>query len=200
MALDRTWYNTLVNDDSSNTVGTLWDKAAVDSLMDAIDAALATLVVSGTATIGGLLTVNGQIAFPATQNPSAGANTLDDYEEGNWTPTLGGTTTYAVQYGRYTKIGRQVTCVGELAVTLIGTGSTSVISGLPFTVLAGSLPSVAIGHFTAVAVALVRLAGYATGTTLQLTTLTAAAVSMNAGGVAVFGNGADVFFSVTYFV
>ena len=40
MPLDRTWYNTLVDDDGSNTVGTLWNKAAVDSLMDAVDAAL----------------------------------------------------------------------------------------------------------------------------------------------------------------
>ena len=29
------------------------------------------------------------IAFPATQNASSDANTLDDYEEGTWTPTLG---------------------------------------------------------------------------------------------------------------
>jgi hypothetical protein len=43
MALDRTWYNTLLDDDGSNTVGTPWDKAAVDSLMDAIDASLATV-------------------------------------------------------------------------------------------------------------------------------------------------------------
>lgn len=40
MALDRTWYNTLVDDDGSNTTGTSWNKAAVDSLMDAIDAVL----------------------------------------------------------------------------------------------------------------------------------------------------------------
>jgi hypothetical protein len=40
MALDRTWYNTLVDDDGSNTVGTLWNKAAVDSLMDAVDAVI----------------------------------------------------------------------------------------------------------------------------------------------------------------
>jgi hypothetical protein len=51
------------------------------------------------------LTIPGQIAFPATQSASAGANTLDDYEEGDWTPVLtfgGGTTgiTYTVQLGR----------------------------------------------------------------------------------------------------
>src|SRR4026209_2096244 len=38
MALDRTWYNSLTDDDGSTRVGTLWNKAAVDSLMDAVDA------------------------------------------------------------------------------------------------------------------------------------------------------------------
>lgn len=38
MPLDRTWYNTLVDDDGSNTIGTPWTKAAVDSLLDSVDA------------------------------------------------------------------------------------------------------------------------------------------------------------------
>jgi hypothetical protein len=38
MALDRTWYNTLVDDDGSGLTGSVWDKADVDALMDAIDA------------------------------------------------------------------------------------------------------------------------------------------------------------------
>lgn len=50
------------------------------------------------------------ITFPATQSASSNANTLDDYEEGTWTPTMTGATvvgtpTYA---GYYTKIGRFV--------------------------------------------------------------------------------------------
>jgi hypothetical protein len=43
MALDRTWYNTLVDDDGSGLTGSVWDKADVDSLMDAVDAELARL-------------------------------------------------------------------------------------------------------------------------------------------------------------
>jgi hypothetical protein len=49
------------------------------------------------------------ITFPATQNASSNANTLDDYEEGTWTPTLtsaGGAFSglgYAGQTGKYTK-------------------------------------------------------------------------------------------------
>jgi hypothetical protein len=43
MALDRTWYNTLVDDDGSGLSGSVWDKADVNSLMNAIDAELARL-------------------------------------------------------------------------------------------------------------------------------------------------------------
>jgi hypothetical protein len=43
MALDRTWYNTLLNDDGSNTVGSSWDKEDVDALMDAVDAEIVRL-------------------------------------------------------------------------------------------------------------------------------------------------------------
>jgi len=51
------------------------------------------------------------ITFPATQSASTDANTLDDYEEGTWTPTFKGTSsdptvTYTKQVGRYVKIGR----------------------------------------------------------------------------------------------
>jgi hypothetical protein len=81
----------------------------------------------------------GQLAFPATQNPSANANTLDDYEEGTWTPTIrfGGATTGitygAATLGRYTKIGRLVTasCICTLTGKGTATGSAT-LEGLPF--------------------------------------------------------------------
>ena len=42
---------------------------------------------------------------------TAAANALDDYEEGTWTPTLGGNTSYTSQAGRYTKIAFLFTVV-----------------------------------------------------------------------------------------
>ena len=60
------------------------------------------------------------------------SNLLDDYEEGTWTPTLGGNTTYISQEGSYRKVGSLVFVFGLLKVNAIGTGSTQVISGLPF--------------------------------------------------------------------
>ena len=87
----------------------------------------------------GLVTLPiGQLAFPATQNPSSGANTLDDYEEGTWTPQLQFNTgvvgiTYSAVLGRYTKIGRMVNATCNIVLTSKGT-STGVaqIAGFPF--------------------------------------------------------------------
>jgi hypothetical protein len=83
------------------------------------------------------------ITFPATQNPSTDPNTLDDYKEGTWTPTVvgqstAGTATYTAQNGRYTKIGRQVFV--ECWVNWSGGTGTGdlAIAGLPFTVAASS--------------------------------------------------------------
>ena len=54
----------------------------------------------------------GQIKFPAAVNASSDPNTLDDYEEGTWTPMLladaGGVFTQSVQLGQYVKIGKVV--------------------------------------------------------------------------------------------
>ncbi|HRH28257.1 MAG TPA: glycosyl hydrolase family 28-related protein [Aquabacterium sp.] len=51
------------------------------------------------------------IKFPATQTSSSNVNTLDDYEEGTWTPTdiSGAGLTFALATGFYTKIGNVVT-------------------------------------------------------------------------------------------
>ncbi len=80
------------------------------------------------------------VSFPTTAVASTDVNTLDDYEEGNWTPSLIGSTgasgqTYTRTNGAYTKIGRQVTCTFEVQLSAVGTVSgTAQISGLPFPV------------------------------------------------------------------
>ena len=90
----------------------------------------------------GVLAVGSGIKFPATQVPSADANTLDDYEEGTWSPqvyyqnaTDQSNSTNVTQVGTYTKIGRQVKLCGVLQWTI--TGSPAVdnvgIKNLPFT-------------------------------------------------------------------
>ena len=80
----------------------------------------------------------GQIKFPATQNASTDAHTLDDYEEGTFTPsvigdTVNGSGTYTDQSGIYQKIGKFVNFQLRLSWTAhTGTGNMLII-GLPFT-------------------------------------------------------------------
>ncbi len=78
------------------------------------------------------------ISFPATASASSDANTLDDYEEGNWDPTIlyGGSDsgqTYAIQVGRYVKIGNMVHATGYAQVNA-ATSATGILSmgNLPF--------------------------------------------------------------------
>jgi hypothetical protein len=95
---------------------------------------------SGAVALRGGVSASGVgITFPSTQVASSDANTLDDYEEGTWTPQIGTdgsqpTVTYSSQNGRYTKIGNQVTV--EAYVQWTGTSGGSggaVIKNLPFT-------------------------------------------------------------------
>ena len=100
---------------------------------------VATLTTTGAATIAGQLIISGaaagQIVFPASQNASANANTIDDYEEGTWTPTIGGNATYTIQTGTYQRTGNHVNCEFHLQINVLGTG-TQTMSGLPFTTAA----------------------------------------------------------------
>jgi len=77
------------------------------------------------------------ITFPATQSASTNANTLDDYEEGTWTPTAtagSGTITSSTSEATYIKIGRQVTVRAAIKITNPGSASGLLyIAGYPFT-------------------------------------------------------------------
>jgi hypothetical protein len=130
---------------------------------------------------GGTLSAGTGIAFPATQSASTDANTLDDYEEGTWTPSIGGTATYTYQTGRYTKIGRMVYVSAIFQVNVIGTGSTSQISGLPFSGASGYVgaeASFSVSYFGSIASNVVTLYANATSASVQFYGLTAAAGSV----------------------
>ena len=77
------------------------------------------------------------ITFPATQDPSTDANTLDDYEEGTWTPTLTGSTgsaggyTATIENGRYVKIGQLVFVSGGIILSNKGSWGGDVRVSLP---------------------------------------------------------------------
>jgi hypothetical protein len=92
---------------------------------------------------GNVVMANGKgIDFSATSGTGT-SELFDDYEEGTWTPVIGGTggqsgQSYSVQQGNYTKIGDQVICHFRARFDgtsgAKGTITTYVnIQGLPFT-------------------------------------------------------------------
>jgi hypothetical protein len=89
------------------------------------------------------------IIFPATQVASANANSLDDYEEGTWTPVdgSGAGLSFTVLDARYTKIGRMVECYAQINYPATANGNNAAIGGLPFTM--ASTVGGSYGAFTA---------------------------------------------------
>ena len=141
------------------------------------------------------------ITFPASQSASTDAQTLDDYEEGIWTPSLGGNATYATQLGNYIKVGNLVTITFRIGVTLIGTGSATTISGLPFNVTSaiggGSLAG-SIGYWgsTATSISSCQLTlPSTTQLSLQFTTGNQSTCTYNG---TFFGNGTVMWATATY--
>jgi len=88
---------------------------------------------------GRLYLPQGQIGFPASQNASSDANTLDDYEEGEHTATVtcgnSGTITLDGTNNKlsYVKIGSMVTVNGLLSVSSVSSPDGYFTFSVPFT-------------------------------------------------------------------
>jgi hypothetical protein len=143
------------------------------------------------------------ISFPAALSASSDANTLDDYEEGSWTPSVGGTATYSAQHGIYVKVGRLVYVRGTCTISSIGSGATNSITGLPFTL--SSAPSAggafaSFGYWENLATSVVALYGAADAgsTTMYFGSKSTAGNSIN-WTTNVWGNSARIDFNITYF-
>ena len=90
-----------------------------------------------TPTTSGVMTLGAGIQFPATQNASADANTLDEYEEGTWTPTdvSGAGLTFSNVGSAYVKVGQMVLVQSYVNWPITGNTNGIQIGGLPFAVL-----------------------------------------------------------------
>jgi hypothetical protein len=121
--------------------------------------------------------------------------------EGTWTPSVGGTATYTSRVGRWTKIGKAVHIYGTLVINAIGTGSTSTISGLPYTSLNNGIdPPLYVSDFSTLATNVVWIGARVNvnAATLTLRNLTAAGASATSS--ALLGNGASVTFGGVYYI
>jgi len=159
------------------------------------------LAVTGAISATEIISANKGITFPATQVASADANTLDDYEEGTWTPSIGGDATYSGQNGRYTKIGNLVTVQFVIEISTKGTGSATLLSGLPFAANIGTVQTGCVSYFNGIAVSVYFLAFYienAATTCLFVSTNSITGSVVNGAGV--FGNGATIHGAASYYV
>lgn len=125
----------------------------------------------------------GQIQFPATQNASANANTLDDYREGTFTPVLsfGGASvgiTYSTQSGVFTKIGNVVNYALIITLTSKGTSTGNMsIGGLPISSnsFGGFAGAVQVNNLASSAITQVQAIVATSSTTLSLSRYAAGA-------------------------
>ena len=155
----------------------------------------------------------GQIKFPATQVASADANTLDDYEEGTWSPVICQADDvsdvlpmHSETAGNYTKIGNIVHITGQA----IGNSSDGdmlaadsiAIKGLPFTV-----PNAQKNRSAATLVSLTvnlasgkRIAGYVIQNSSQINLYVNDGTSEGTLRFDEFTNAGHVIFQATYLV
>ena len=156
------------------------------------DAAKSTRILS----LDSISLALGQITFPATQNRSSDLNTLDDYRERPWTPSVGGSATYTTQEGYYVKVGDKVTAWCNLAVNVIGTGDTNVISGLPY--ICDGPPAIGAVQFVNLSAAKVSLVGRVGLSSNQIVLYSTAAAATSMTAAAVIGSGTELTTTISY--
>ena len=132
-------------------------------------------------------------------NTYAAANTLDDYEEGTWTPVVSGASIAASQIlGTYTKIGNRVLFQCYIYGNITSNGTTPAkITGLPFTTGANGLNQTVfyVSHNTAVDGE--SIGGFMSNNNTQLIFLNRHPNNVAASWIN--GNGKEVMVGGTYF-
>ena len=128
------------------------------------------------------------------------ANTLDDYEEGTFTPNVGGNATYTNQNGAYTKVGRLVTVKINFQINAINSSGRNIIYGLPFTSTSGEAHVGTVGYYSGLAVSPTWIGCYGDAANTQITFIwnTGNSATIGANGQNLFQNSARVDLSLTY--
>ena len=134
---------------------------------------------------------------------TAAVNALDDYEEGTWDPSVGGTATYTDRYGKFQKVGNIVHVQFKIEINNIGTGSANILSGFPFTSAnLGQVQTGCVSFYGSLAQNVTWVAFYIenNATTAQFVSEDGTADPHLANGAAIFGNAATLFGAASYFV
>ena len=131
---------------------------------------------------------------------TAAANTLDDYEEGTFTPNVGGDATYTNQNGSYTKVGRLVTVKINFQVNAINSSGKNIIYGLPFTSTSGAAHVGSVGYYSGLSVSPTWIGCYGDANNTQITFIwnTGNSLTIGANGQNLFQNSARIDLSLTY--
>ena len=157
-----------------------WTAARTDAAQSFTgDQTLATgNLIQGTAAKG--------IDFTAN-TPAAGMTSqlLNWYEEGTWTPTdqSGGGLSFTVSDNKYTRIGRQVTCMALITYPTTADANSALIGGLPFAIQSyasglANLFTIAVGTVTTVVTGTSMYVRGATGATVPNATLSTKTISV----------------------
>jgi hypothetical protein len=149
------------------------------------------------------LYLSGGVVF-GTTGGSVSSKTLEDYEEGTFTPTISGSTTagvftYGVREGKYTKVGDLVSINIAMQVTATATSPVGnvLLTGLPFSAGA-QFPSFTIGWSQYITFA-DQLGAYGGGAQITLRNMLNGGSGANLDGSAL-GSTFYIFISGTYHI
>ena len=150
-------------------------------------------LIQGTAAKGVNFTAN---------TPAAGMTSqlLNWYEEGTFTPSLGGDTTYTAQVGTYTRVGRMVTVHFIIIVNILGTGSAANVSGLPFSNTGSNRGGGGVTYVDSPAAAFASINPYVQPATSQVRFSTSSTAGAWTDNNSVYANGTGIGGTITYFV
>jgi hypothetical protein len=186
--------------------GMLGTMAFQDATFPSVDRiAVSSGIANASGTVIAVPTSDGYLRMPSGtggiqfNGDTAAANALDDYEEGTWTPSVGGDATYTGQSGIYRKIGSLVFARFDITINVLGTGTQTI--GAPFAGQGAGADSGSVAYYASLAASVISLRPYigAGGTIYFANTSSAGTTSPNLPST-IFGNGSRVQGTIVYTV
>lgn len=138
---------------------------------------------------------NANIEVP-TKNAIRDKFETEAESSGTWTPEVGATS-YTLQRAAYVKRGKLVTINCTLIINVLGAGSATTITGMPFATKSLHSFSGTVHYFSGLAINVIWIAASLDGSNITFNQI--AAAGPTAGAAAIFGDGARVDFTATYF-